>query len=288
MTVLTPAQKERGMSLATQEGELRWGWGDWALDVAGPPSRERDAHGVAVRDSTVTKLFREALGELTEALGSDHSLPRSDYLRVWRDGAYAIPAELRQMVRSPWIGETLWRHVPDHRRESLIRELAAEHSDGKNILTERQVRRALGLKGKDGDLIERVELTPADQAALIAQALTDPKVLNAIFNDEDLRDQLEDAVSAMFGRDSETDDDRERVSRNLSEDDQRWEKFQRHVRAGEFGFAEWQSTKFEVTDKRASWLCERAEYLEHVATWLRAIAASEEVTDEALQQLLGG
>lgn len=288
MTVLTLAQKERGMSLAKQEGELRWSWGDWALDVAGPPSRKRDEHGVAERDSTVTKLFREALGELTEALGSDHSLPRSDYLRVWRDGAYAIPVELRQMVRSPWIGETLWRHVPDDRRESLIRELANEHPDGKNILTERQVRRALGMKGKDGDLIEFVPPTPQEQAEMFAKALKDPKVLNAIFNDENLRDQFEDALAALFGRDQKTDQERERVHRNLSEDDQHWEKFQRHVRAGEFGFAEWQSTKFDVTNKRASWLLNRAQYLRHVASMLDAIAAQREITDEVLEQLLGG
>lgn len=278
------------MSLAKQEGELRWSWGDWALDVAGPPSRKRDDKGVAERDSTVTKLFREALGELAEGLGSDVALPRSDYLRVWRDGAYAIPVRLRQMVRSPWIGETLWRHVPDDRREPLIRKLASEHPEGKNILTERQVRRALGLKGKDGDLIEFVPPTPEQQAEMFAQALKNPKVLNAIFNDEDLREQFEDALNELFGRDHKIDDDRERVQRNLSEDEQHWEKFQRHMRSAfrEVGLAEWQSTKFEVTDKRSAWVREQIEQLRAVVTRIAMITSAEGVTDEALQQLLEG
>jgi hypothetical protein len=84
------------------------------------------------------------------------------------------------------------------------------------------------------------------------------------------------------------DDDRQRIQNNLTEDEQRWAKFQRHIRAGEFGLAEGQEKKFEVTDERSEWLRERADFYRYISRWLEAIAAHEEVTDDALQRFLNG
>jgi hypothetical protein len=140
------------------------------------------------------------------------------------------------------------------------------------------------------DAIKRqlAKRSAGERASLAADLVSDDAVVDAAYNDEDARLRLDRASARLHSRDTRRDDERERVRRQMTEDQQRWEKFQRLIRAGEFGPADWQSTKFEVTDERAEWLRDRAEYLRKVATWLEAIASHETVTDEALQRLLGG
>jgi deoxycytidylate deaminase len=140
------------------------------------------------------------------------------------------------------------------------------------------------------DAIQRqlAKRTPTERAAVAAALVDDQTVIDAAYNDDKTSVKFHQASARLHSKDIRRDDERERVRRQMTEDQQRWEKFQRHIRAGEFGFADWQSTKFEVTDDRANWLRDRAEYLRHVATWLDAIAAHETVTDEALQRLLEG
>lgn len=135
MGVLSKDQLERGrklarreQSLAEQNRAMRWEWGDWACDVAPVASEPRDTSN----DGSRAKLA-DGLAELAQVEISD-SLPAVGSLRQYREAANAIPASLRDRVRSIEVGRTLAVEVEDKaERIALVEMLAAEHP--KRIVT---------------------------------------------------------------------------------------------------------------------------------------------------------
>lgn len=102
---LTKALREERDTLAGQEGNLRWSWGDWAIKVAGSPGEDRANDGSQVK--------------LTEAReDGTHSdltmlVPSVDRLSQYRIAAAAIPPKLRTVVRSVEAGRMLAQHAKD-------------------------------------------------------------------------------------------------------------------------------------------------------------------------------
>ena len=175
MSILTTAQKKRGNDLATrqgsletQQGELRWDWGDWAIDVAGPPSPDTTKDGSG-------KKLKDGLAELDHA--GSCMIPEFVQVRHYRIGAYAIQGELRGIVRSPWAGEMLWQEVKDEaERTALIHELAK--SPPRGLVTERKIRDHFGRSSKDGPRVENQDELHAIMAAAEA-AETSPAIVRA-------------------------------------------------------------------------------------------------------------
>jgi hypothetical protein len=129
VTVLTAKQRKAGQSLAEREGSLRWEWGDWALDVAGPVGEDQSHTGS-------TNRLVEAVLELS----ADHNeliIPAAERLRDYRYAAAAIPPELRKAVKSVEAGRMLGQRVKDLReRDTLIKSL----KNAKGIVTVDAVR----------------------------------------------------------------------------------------------------------------------------------------------------
>jgi hypothetical protein len=140
MTVLTNSQREAGLSLASQEGDLRWAWGDWALKVA-PASSE-------YHDDSLARL-REAHDELVagESVDLTTLIPSAESLRLYRSAALAIPPKLRTAVRSLEAGRSLGQIADVRERHRLIEALKNE----KGIVTVDAVRAHFGNAPKGPD-----------------------------------------------------------------------------------------------------------------------------------------
>jgi len=249
------------MSIAKQGVNLRWEWGDLALEVAPPSEREKVKNGNLA-----------ALNDLLERI-SDHGeipmtdLPTAASLRDYRDGAAVVPpGEYRQGITIYFARELGHLEKDLAKRLAVIDKLRAEHKSGRATIDALRLLYGNLPTRTAGDASERIQseiekMSPSKRAAMAANLLSSDEVRKAVFNlDGDERTNIIKAAGSVHDQAVQRKEEATAIRRNTSPDERFWNLFKADLQPN-WLMAGSRLGHFEWNGERVHWMQEKGDSL---------------------------
>jgi hypothetical protein len=135
-----------------------------------------------------------------------------------------------------------------------------------------------------GEYEERIER--AGKQALRQAPEVIAEMVEELHDDPAFRAAVASASSRIEAKTEQRADERERVQRGVTEQEQEFERLRKDIRAGNYGEAERRLEKMDTDEEVSAYLRKQAERHRQLAEWLDAWADAKPIADAQLQEWL--